>query len=570
MENTNSLKDLAMGVANNQITPNVAETEIPTAEDMKNQQIDDSVQYVGDTPVVIAPKKVMQDLIPDHPSNHPQFAFVASGPESSTGDATFTPTSTTPVVPTNIGLEDDSLNTPVMNIPLTPMGENNPNQKSVEPQGNGMSAADMDMLAELMPDAEVEVRVEIAKPIMETKASIVKDLIINMGFTTAEAEVAANNQIRKKISEAYQESKTKDSAADTGVVTINKTDDPNNLGLTREEHEKLEKVKKVRLVVVEDVDLANITIERPSEDHKADYIKSIEGSLSKYAVPMPMLGDFVSFRGAPMVQLVNSVNYEDSTINEIISTKASLVYEKLIGGTVIQKYDTNGKNIMSYQEFANKFPYQDLDMALYGILCASSMEESSTSLTCQACSHQWLQEYNLKSLLRLDGLSDDFKGRVDDILKFKSNDIEMRKLFESKRKAIRYKSPFTNNIYDLSYPTIARATNLLKRINAEDNVMTYLSAIALYLSRVLVYNESKNSYIEVTADETALLLETMKGFSNEDINMLAKQIHDDMYYTPQFILHSTCPSCGNVTDIPIPIEHLIFLIAQDSMVEIGN
>ena len=100
--------------------------------------------------------------------------------------------------------------------------------------------------------------------------------------------------------------------------------------------------------------------------------------------------------------------------------------------------------------------------------------------------------------------------------------------------------------------------------------MTYLSAIALYMSRILVYNEAKNSYVEVTADETDLMLETMKTLSNEDVNMLAKQIHDELYYAPQFILSSKCPSCGKTSEIPVSIENLIFLIARDSMVEIDN
>ena len=543
MENTMSLKDIAMNAANGTTIGsafNGMESEIPTAEEMRahNQAIEDkSVEYVGSTPVIIAPPKM--DI------NNPM------------KDLMSTPT------PSAVGLDTDTLKAPQMNIDLSPMSQNNGILQ------NAPYPEYMDMLREIMPDIDPRDRLEIAKPILDTKDSIRKDMIINGGLTPDEANVAVNNRIRTKIIEAYENYNNKPTD-EVGTVMINKTDDPNNLGLTKEEHLKLEKVKKVRLVVVEDMDLANITIERPDEEHKADYVKSIEGSLSKYSVPMPMFGDFLSFRGAPMIQLVNTVNYEDARIDEIISTKASLIYEKLIGGCVMQKYDATGKNTLSYNEFANKFAYQDIDMALYGILCASSMEENSTSLTCQSCSHQWMQNYNLKSLLKLDSLSDLFKGRVDEVLKNKSNDIEMRKLYESMRKAKRFKSPFTHNIYDLSYPTIARATNLLKRINPDDDVMTYLSAVALYLSRILIYNEAKGTYVEITADETSLMLETMKSLSNEDINMLTTQIREDLYYNTQFMLHAKCPECGKESDIPVNIEHLIFLTARDSMVEIDN
>lgn len=536
MENnipSSTLKDIAMGT----VIPRNDQTE------QTRTIIPGGIEHVGDTPVIIsAPKK--------QNSENDQMSSLMGTP-----------------VPSSIGLDLSALESPMVDTKITPMTEGS--VETTLQQEHAVNSDHMDMLAEIMPDLPIEDRLEIANPILQTRDSIVKDLIMNMGFTREEADTAANNQIRKKISEAYSEYKN-NMTPEIGVVTIDKTANVNDLGLTKEEHMKLEKVKRVRLVVMEDADLANIKIERPNEEHKADYVKSIEGSLSRYAVPMPMLGDFISFKGAQMVQLVNAVNYEDARIDEVISTKGSLIYEKFMGGVVMQKYDYTGKSIMSYNEFANKFPYQDIDMALYGILCASSMEENSTSLTCNACSHQWVQSYNLKSLLKLDDISTDFKQRVDSILKYKSNDIEMRKLYEEKRKAIRYKSPFTNYIYDLSYPTIARATNLLKRIDSEDTVMTYLSAVALYLSRILVYNADKDSYIEITADETALLLDTMKTVSNEDLNMLAKQIREDMYYAPQFMLHSKCPSCGRESDIPIGIENLIFLIARDSMVEIDS
>lgn len=541
MEN-NTLKDLAMGLVGQPQRQFYAEPVTNTNETAVTDQPvhEEATTFVGDTPVIIAPPTQQVKAVP--------------GVE----DLMNTPT------PTAIGLDDDTLYTPTS--PLVANSGNMMHQNTAAQFA--VTEEQKQMLREVLSDMTEDERIEFARPILETENSIIKDLIINNGFTPAEAQTAATNQIRKKLSEKYAEKM--DAEAAVAVVTIDKTSDPNNLGLTKEEHQKLEKVKKVRLVVVEDVDLEHIKIERPNEEYKADYVKSIEGSLSKYSVPMPMLGDFINFRGAQLVQMVSIVNYDDAKIDEIISTKASLIYEKLIGGSIMQKYDSTGKIIMSYQEFANKFAYQDIDMALYGILCASSMEENSTSLTCQSCSHQWMQNYNLKSLLKLDDISAEFKERVDSILKNKSNDIEMRKLFENMRKARRYKSPFSNNIYDLSYPSIARATNLLKRINPDDTVMAYLSAVALYLSRILIYNEAKGTYVEINADETPLLLETMKSLSNEDVNMLAKQIRDDLYYTPQFILPATCPSCGRKSEIPVSVEDLIFLIARDSMVEIDN
>ena len=554
-----NLKDIAKNAAEGNIIPEPArpvnpESEIPSQEDMiKHTPSADGNLFIGETPVIInTPKKKSNE-------------FEASSVE------------TQKFVPTYVGLTEDSLNINSVNVDLSPMRPNslttvvNETPEVNVPNNTGYPQETLDMLESILPKMELEERIEFAKPYLENKDKLVKDYIINAGLTVEEANIAAKNKIKKDIQDAY--AKHEDETVinmKVGDIIINKSDNPNDLNLTKEEHAKLEKVQRVRLVVVEDMDLANIKIERPSEEHKADYVNAIEGALSRYSVPLPMLGDFASFRGASMVQLVNAVNYEDATLDETINTKASLIYEKLMGGLILQKYDSNNKNILSYQEFANKFPFQDIDMAMYAILCASSADENSTSLTCQACSHQWIQNYNLRSLLKMDDLSEFFVERVDDIIKYKSNDIEMRKIYEKMRKATRYKSPFTGNIYDLSYPTVARAVNLLKRVNQNDNVMVYLSGIALYLSSILVYNSAKDSYVEVTADETTLLLDVMKSISNDDINMLSRQIRDDLYYQPTFVIHSECPSCHKVSDIPINIDSLIFLIARDSIIEIAN
>ena len=542
MDNNMSLKDLATGVAQTGNIPameNHANTEIPTEQN--------GATMVGDTPVIIAPPKRPATPAPV---------------DNNMGAAN--PLFNTPV-PTAIGLDADTLNSVIPNITLGPMtAVGSPN---AIPEGS-LRPEQVQMLEELMPDMPEDERMRRGRPILESFEKIMKDLIVNIGLTPEEAKTAATNQIRRKLTADYEEYQKENPS--TAVVTINKTDNINDLGLTTEEHQKLEKVKKVRLVVVEDMELANITIERPNEEHKADYVKSIEGSLSKYHVPLPMLGDFVGFKGAQIVQMINIINYEDSRIDETINTKASLIYEKLLNGTVLHKYNEEGKSVMSYTEFINKFPYQDIDMALYGILCASSMEESSTSLTCEGCAHTWDQKYNLKSLLKLDNVSDEFKQRIDDILKYKGNDIELSHLYMEMRKARRYKSPFSGNIYDLSYPSVARAINLLKRINQDDPVMTYVSAIALYFSRVLIYNEAKNSYVEVTAEETDLMLDTVQTLINEDMNMLANQIRTDFFYAPQFALEVECPSCHKKSALPLSIENLIFLKAQDSMVEIDS
>lgn len=545
----NMAKDAAAG-----ITP----PDVPEEKDTKksNGTVD-----VGGTPVVITPPKKKKEPTPPSPAEQMASALMA----------TPNPSENATPVPVDTGLDASALDSgipsellkdgdPLKNNAGTISGDH-PAYDHYEENGD-FTADQKALMDELLTNLDDEEKNAFARSVFDNFSTQMREAVM-MGLSQKEAFQSAVNMVHKRFTDENDAH-----ATNRADIVINKGQDPNGLGLTPEEHEKLERTKKVRLVLVEDQDLANIIIERPNEQHKADYVRSIEGSLSKYQIPLPMLGDFITVKGAQIVQLINAINYDDSSMDEIINTKASLIYDKLISGSILRRYNSEGKPIMSYQEFINKFAYQDIDIALYGILCASSMEETATSLTCPTCSHVWDQPYKLQTLLKLDHISDFYKQRVETILSNKTNDIALMKLYEDQRKVRRYKSPFSGNIYDLSYPTVARAINLLKRINQDDPVMTYVSAIGLYLSQVLVYNSGKDSYVPVTAEETDMMLDVLQNLSNQDMEMLANQIRADLFYEARFEMPATCPSCHKSDNIKLGIENMVFLMARDSMVEI--
>ena len=394
-----------------------------------------------------------------------------------------------------------------------------------------------------------------------------QDLIKDEKKEIEQAKAAAEEEAQEILQESIPQKPVEEKPAE---IVINKEQNVDDLGLTEEEHKKLERAKRIKLVLVEDKELANIVIERPPEEHKADYIRFVEGSISNYSVPLPMFGDFVTFKGAQILQILNAVNFEDARLHEVLSTQAQLIYDKLIGGSLIRKYDENGKTVMTYNEFVNKFPYPDVDLAIYAIACASSGEETTASLRCNMCKHEWEHKFNIKKLLNTDSMAETYKDRTEMILAHKGDADKLKLIHDANNKVYRYKSPFTNNIYDLSYPTIARAIDVLKRIDEENQAEIYMSIVLLFLSRILIYNNNSDKYIEVSANEPDLLAQTARNLANEDTIMLANQIQKDMTYQVQFKLPGACPSCGNAIDMNVSIQNLIFLMARDSMAEIAQ
>lgn len=423
--------------------------------------------------------------------------------------------------------------------------------------------SDEELKAE-MPDLDDIAFAEASSKIKGDLDSYRKNLIIHSGFTIEEANQAAINRMKKlgkEENDAYLEENPT-----LGIIEIGKKD-ASNLEFTPEEREKMVKVKTIKLQIVEDVDLKTLEIERVDKKHKETMLQSLDTNLSHYSVPLPLMNDYCRFKGSQIVQLIQAVKYEDATLDEVIAKKASLVYSQLAGGSNLKKYDDRGKVIMSYNDFINKFLYHDLDMALYGILVASSMEEIETTLVCGGCGGQFQWKYNLKSLLTMDDLSDDFKEKFDDILGNKLNEDYLQNLFKEGHKSIRVKSPITNNVYELNYPTIARAINLYRLIDEQDETMVYLSAFGLFISKLFVYNKKSGKYIEIEETEYKNLLNTLQMLPQEELDIMQKFISPRLY-RPQFVLHSECPTCGHKMKNNLTIDNLVFLKARDSSTEI--
>ena len=222
---------------------------------------------------------------------------------------------------------------------------------------------------------------------------------------------------------------------------------------------------------------------------------------------------------------------------------------------------------MNYQEFCNKFSYMDVDMAIYGILCASNPEEGSTDLTCNKCQHKFAHEYNFKRLMTMDGLSDDIKQRYEDILENRTNEVVLKTLHDTTYKAHRYMSPFTKNIYDIAVPSIARMIDVFKRINQEDAIMVHNSIFAAFFNAMYIHNPNTGKYLEIKDSEVDMMLDTISDIPQDDITMLQKQI-STMSYKPKFVIKGKCPSCGNEYEIPINVDNLLFFKQQDLQREI--
>ena len=102
------------------------------------------------------------------------------------------------------------------------------------------------------------------------------------------------------------------------TITINKQDS-DNLEFTKEEREKLVKSKIINLKVIEDQSVIETKIKRIEKKNKAAYLQKMDTNLSHYSVPLPLMNDYVQFRGSQIIQLIQAVRYDDTTYDEMVS-----------------------------------------------------------------------------------------------------------------------------------------------------------------------------------------------------------------------------------------------------------
>lgn len=351
------------------------------------------------------------------------------------------------------------------------------------------------------------------------------------------------------------------------VVSVNK-EDSKSLEFTEEERDKMAKAKVIKLEVVETEKLlVSKKVRKVDKRNKLAVVQSMDRYMSQYSVPLPIMNDFVTFKGAQLVEINNLHIDRDTTILEMTEKKANLVYRQLIGGANLQKFDENGKVKMSYGDFLNIFPIYDLDIAVYGVMVASSMEEMETELPCDECGKRYTTKYNMKTLMTMNGLTDEFKGRFNDILKNKSNIAHLKKMYKENNQTYEVESPITKNIYVINHPSIARAIGLYQNLDMESEIDTYFSPIIQFLDKILIYDNEEDDYIEVEDDEHAEMFAAVRTLPQTELNLLGRFIAP-MVYQPVFTLKSKCEHCGHKMESTLATNDLVFLATQGSPVGI--
>lgn len=396
-----------------------------------------------------------------------------------------------------------------------------------------------------------------------------KELMIKHGFSSEEADEAAINRLKKKAVNLNTEFIKNN--PNLAVIKIDKSQS-DNLEFSEEEKKKIVKTKAIRLIEVEDQALKSIKIKSaPDPDSLFKAIHRVSCNLSKYSMPVLNTFDMCEFSGATTTQLVQAVYNENDNMYRKYQEQLELVYAKFMGSTTIDKYDINGDTIFTKDDFAGWFKFHDLPTAMFSIYVASSTEEITSTFVCSeedgGCGEQYNFTYNTKTLITYKDIPDPFKEDLDLILSNENDRQTMLKIKDEKRLTKRFQSPYTNNIYDISAPSVSRALSILRYVRPGDTYAQYLSMYAMMLESILVFDPSDNQYYKIDYNTPLDIMRFMYDINDTEIKLVTKMI-DKFTYVPSFEITTRCEHCKKERTSEFSIDELVFLKAQNIGAEI--
>ena len=425
------------------------------------------------------------------------------------------------------------------------------------------------------------------------------DLIKKNGFTAEEADEAAKSRAtRVAVESANQFFEANPQLA---IVRVDKTN-TDKLNFTEEEKQKIVKVPTIRLVEVEDKSLSTLKLKKVDEKIPLHtIIQRHTCNISKYNIPLLNTFDYAYFSGATTIQMLNLMVDPNDEIDPLTMTnnKISLAYDRFLGSTTREKFGPDGSTIMSIEDFSNWLKFEDLDTAIYAIYVASSTEMIDTVFGCRTeqcvraareeahnenprrdmreimrnvTSREFNNTFNCKQAIAYPDIPEKFQKDMDDILGNNDRHDTMLELQSERRGSIRYKSNWTNNVYELELPSCAKMVNILTYTANADETDQYMATLAAYIKNIYVYAEDDENgdpvyYPPIEGNNVEEVIDIIKNLTDTE-NTLLLQRMQNISYRPQFRIKTKCTHCGNEAEFTFNIAEMVFLKARGTEVAI--
>lgn len=399
-----------------------------------------------------------------------------------------------------------------------------------------------------------------------------KTLIMEEGFDETEIEEAMIKRYEKEIAGLT----AKYTGKGTTITVEVDAKDANKIEFSDAQQAKLDRATRIKLVTIDTADIPVAKVKKlDKKESKLKYMKSLRNAtISRHSVPLPLSGDFVTFRGAlkqEFYALSNEMKGEDEDIYDpdVITRKANFVFEHFVDGVINHTKNERGVTVLNYIDFLKTFKFYDLDMMVYAVVCASSGPMTTPSLPCRGCDEFFEHEFPINSLLDMEGVPESIKAKYDNITKQFSNIKVMEQINDEATDKTKIKSTFTNNIYTLASPSIERVIDVFRPMDFSDKASVsekYFYSLASIVHEMYVYDEESSDYIKFEVDEYEQMVEAIKLLPQSELTLLDRFM-TDFLYMPRFRLKCKCSKCQTDNVYELPATRISFFVNWEDPVE---
>ena len=405
-------------------------------------------------------------------------------------------------------------------------------------------------------DAEIDKQRKIAEQKLangEKPQKEINDPNASKAVNAANREIHEQDELKaqgQKVEEAAKKVSTEEEV----TILMDKV----GLGsfeFTPEEKERIEKVKKIKLVEVEEQNLDTLKIRKKIDSKDGFHIlkRNFDKSLSPViAIASGYTCKMKNIAASEAIRMFQGPG--EDTANSILD-KWSVIYDKIT--------NVSRGAFDDFEDFCKHTAFMDYDLFLYGMICSSYPEDDSVPFNCDkskgGCGKDFEHKYSNKQMIRSDLISEETKGIMAEIIN--------NAAFVDKAKEYADNSPVNNYIryrlndksgiiFELYIPSVHEMVErVFRQIDANKDMTTRENRTnlilaqdihAIYLPDYDTFDEEHPENIEydqVIGVEP--VMEALKRFNEMQLNLLTNRIKKltDPYSITFGFPKIVCPHC---------------------------
>jgi len=345
------------------------------------------------------------------------------------------------------------------------------------------------------------------------------------------------------------------------VVVIDKTGFGTLINFTDEEHEKLEKSKKIKLEEVETISLESIKTKKIRKKSELDKIIKRVTNIHSTSIVLPISGYTATMKGCSAYELISLIDGNNNALLDA-QNKWSLIHSKL---------ESTSLGNMSFNDFLLNTAAADYNVFIYGLLCSTYPDDDTIPLVCEKCKKEFSHRYSTKSLIRAEAMKDKLRDAIMTIVDSSVSEDTAKEVHANApiSQVKRVRLPQSGIIAEIYVQTAYDLINKSIKDLADNKDPKYNQASILSTLIRTFYipdPDEDGSYFEVdTAAEIARTLYTL----NEKDVMIIRRLGEDMMedLSIEFgLMGITCPACKHYTPtLEMDLESILFYRYRQAM-----